>query len=113
MTGQPQFTHKIFLFLIVGLLLYLEKPGIWQFRQKKLKKPGIWEKKNLEFFPILTCSVIKFRYVTWNVSCKQDFLSSSKFFYKKNTFKVALKYLFNVIILLNTVFNFKLNFERN
>ena len=36
-----------------GLLLYLEKPEIWQFMQKKILKPRIWEikKKTLaEFF---------------------------------------------------------------
>ena len=29
----------------------------------------------------------------------------------KNTFKVALQYLFNVLILFNTVFNFKLKID--
>ena len=38
-------------------------------------------------------------------------MSSLKIFLLKNTFKVALQYLFNVFILLNIVFNLKLNFK--
>ena len=34
-----------------------------------------------------------------------------KFFLLKNIFKVALQHLFNNFILLNTVFNLKLNFK--
>ena len=38
-------------------------------------------------------------------------LSSSKKIWSKNTFKVALLYLFDVVILLNTNFNFKLKID--
>ena len=38
-------------------------------------------------------------------------MSSSKFFFIKKSFKVALQYLFNFVLLLNTVFNLKLNFK--
>ena len=42
----------------------------------------------------------------------KTFCHHQKFFLLKNTFKVALQYLFNVIILLNIVFNRKLNFKQ-
>ena len=53
---------------IYGLPLYTEKPGIWQFRQKKkLEKSGIQEilKKTwkiLEFLTIFISYVVKFRF---------------------------------------------------
>ena len=34
-----------------------------------------------------------------------------KFFLLKNTLKLAIQYLFNVVILINTVFSLKLNFK--
>ena len=39
------------------------------------------------------------------------FNKSDNFFFHKNTFKVALQYLFNLFILFNIVFNLKLNFK--
>ena len=39
------------------------------------------------------------------------FLSSSFFVFLKNTFRVALQFLFNVFILLNIDFNLKLDFK--
>ena len=38
------------------------------------------------------------------------FCHHQKIHFLKNTFKVALQYLFNVFILFNIVFNLKLNF---
>ena len=38
-------------------------------------------------------------------------MSSSKFIFLKNAFKVNVQYLFNVGILLNTIFHFNLNFK--
>ena len=35
----------------------------------------------------------------------------TKTFFNKNIFKVALQYIFNGVILLNTVFNFKLSYK--
>ena len=43
----------------------------------------------------------------------KNVLSSKNFFILKNTFKIALEYLFNVFILLNTVYYLKLNFKLN
>ena len=40
----------------------------------------------------------------------KNFCHRQAFFLLKNTFKVALQYLFNILILLNIVFNHKLNF---
>ena len=39
------------------------------------------------------------------------FCHHQNIFLLKNTFKVALHYLFNVVILLSTVFNLKLSFK--
>ena len=46
-----------------------------------------------------------------NCRIDKNFLSSSKIFLSKNTFKEAITYLFNVVILFNTVFYLKLNFK--
>ena len=41
------------------------------------------------------------------------FVIIKKYFFLKNTFKVALQYLFNVLYHFNLVFNLKLNFKLN
>ena len=41
----------------------------------------------------------------------KNFCHHQKFFLLKNTFEVALQYLFNVLVLLNTVFYLKLKFK--
>ena len=42
----------------------MEKPQIWQFRQKnKMEKPGILNKKP-GVFSYLSCSIVKFRFDT-------------------------------------------------
>ena len=61
-------------YIFLGLPLYLEKPGILQVRKKK---PGI--------LTIFTCSVVKFRFDTKNLSINKIFSSSSKnIFIKKH-----------------------------
>ena len=75
----------------------LEKPGIWQFKLKKLEKPrtlnniymssskiSIWHKKSI----------------------KKRF--HHQFFPLRNTFKVALQYLFNVLYYLTQFFTLNL-----
>ena len=56
-------------------------------------------------------TIVKFQFDTKNLSYKQDFFVSIIFFFVKNTFKVALQYLFNDFRLFNTVFYLKLNFK--
>ena len=75
----------------------LEIPGILN------KKPGI--------LPILPCSIIKFRFDTKKLQYKSFFLTSSEIFLLKNTYKVNLQYLFNVVVLFITVSYIKLNFK--
>ena len=41
------------------------------------------------------------------------FVIIKKYFFLKNTFKVALQFLFNVLYHFNLVFNLKLNFKLN
>ena len=41
----------------------------------------------------------------------ETFLSSSKFFLLKNTFKVTLQYVFNVFILFNTISYIEINLK--
>ena len=40
--------------------------------------------KNLKFLTVLTCSAVKFRFDSDNMSYKKDFLSSKNFFVKKH-----------------------------
>ena len=78
------------------------------FKNRVATLPGILEKPWI--LTIFTCSVVKFRFHSKNLSYRKKILSSSNFFkLKKNIFKVALQYLFNVVILLNTVSYLKLN----
>ena len=49
-----------------------KKPGIWQFRQKKLEKPGILNKilKKPGILTIFAYKAVKFWFYTKNLSCK-------------------------------------------
>ena len=77
----------------------LEKPGIWEISKKKVgllnnfymlsSKISIWHKK----------SIVKILF----------FCHYQKFCITKNTFKEALKYLLDFVIIINTVFYLKLN----
>ena len=91
----------------------MEKPGIWEILKKTCKNLEFWTKifKKPWIFCNFNKLSRKFWFDTKNLSCSTFFLSSSKNFFLKNTFKVALQFLFNVYILLNIVFNLKLNFK--
>ena len=66
-----------------GLLKYLETWNLRNFEKKK------------EFLTLLICSVVKFQFDTKNISYSLKVFVITKFF--RNTFKVALQYLFNVL----------------
>ena len=93
-----------------GLSLYLEtlknmeKPGIWEFRQKKT-----W--KNLEFSIILSCIIVKLRFKKKSLSFFNFFCHHQNFYMLKNINKAALLYLFNVFIQFNTISYIKLNLK--
>ena len=72
-----------------------------------------WKKnwKNLEFLINLTFSIVKFWFDKKIYHIDKLFCHHLKLFLLKNTFKVALQYLFNVVIEFNTVFYLKLNFK--
>ena len=78
--------------------------------KKNLEKPVVREilKKKLEFLTIFTCSVVKIRFDTNIFHINEIFLSSSKIFLLKNTFKVTLQYLSMFFIVFNTVFTLNL-----
>ena len=66
----------------------------------------------MEFLTILTCSVVKFRFDTKNLSFNLIFfVIISNFFLLKNKSKLTLQYLFYFFILYNTVSDIKFNFK--
>ena len=70
------------------------------------EKPGNW--KNLEFDNLGKKKTGK----AWNFEQKSlKNLSSSKNFFFKNTFKVAIQYLFIVLLVFNIIFYLKLYFK--
>ena len=70
----------------------------------------IWKKPGS--VAIFTCSVIKFRFDSKNLSYKQKvFVIIKNFIFIKQLIQVALQYLFNVFIIFNTASFLKLNFK--
>ena len=87
------FTVSYNVFILFNTVLYLKL-------NFKIKiDPKVCTFKNLE-------QIVKFRFET-----DKSFLSSSKVFLLKSTFKVALQYFFNVVILFNTIIYLRINFK--
>ena len=69
------------------------------FEQKSLE--------NLEFLTTFKCQAVKFLFYKKNYVEKFFFCHHQKMFFLKNTYKIALQFLFNVFVLFNIVFNLK------
>ena len=111
MLGQGLHLSLNYFFFVFCLLFYLTITGLPLYLEtwKNLEFGNLY-KKNLEFLTIFTFKQKNFD-LTQKIHLVDKFFCHHQNFFFLNTFKVALKFLYNVFILFNVVFNLKLNYK--